>query len=93
MYKTQGYWTQHHHVRLQEIWQFLPKVGLDVEQVKKDMNDPEITRIIEQDLADAQTLNVRKTPEFFVNGKPLETFGYQQLSQLIQNEILEKYPN
>lgn len=91
LYKYQGRWTQHHQVKLQQIWQFLPQAGLDVERIKKDMNDPEITRIIEQDLADAKTLNVNKTPGFFVNGKGLQTFGYQQLAQLIQEEIREKY--
>ena len=44
------------------------KAGLlKSEQVKKDMNDPAIVKIIEQDLADAKTLNVQKTPGFFVN--------------------------
>ncbi len=93
LYKSQASWTRHHRVRLQEVWQFLPRAGLDVERIRKDMADPEIAKIIEQDLADAKTLNVQKTPGFFVNGKPLEVFGYQQLSRLIQDEILEKYPD
>jgi len=92
LYKTQGQWTEHHHVKIDQLWSLLPQAGLDVEQIKKDMNDPEIAKVIQQDLADAQTLNVRKTPGFFVNGKPLETFGYQELSRLIQNEIHEQYP-
>jgi protein-disulfide isomerase len=57
------------------------------------MNDPEIARIIEQDLADAKTLNVQKTPGFFANGKPLQEFGYQQLQQLVESEIRANYPN
>ena len=56
------------------------------------MNDPEFVKIIEQDLADAETLNVRKTPGFFVNGKPLQDFGYRQLEQLVQAEITANYP-
>lgn len=92
LYKSQRHWTRHHEVQLQAVWQFLPEVGLDVDRVRKEMNDPEITKIIKQDLADGQTLNVRKTPGFFVNGKPLVTFGYQELSRLIQEEIWEKYP-
>ncbi len=55
------------------------------------MNDPEIEKIIKQDLADAKTLNVRKTPGFFVNGQPLTSFGYQQLQNLVESEIKEKY--
>ena len=77
----------------QRIWQFLPKAGVDIEQIKKDMNDPAIDIIIAQDLADAQTLNVHKTPGFFANGKPLQNFGYKQLQQLVKTEIEANYSN
>ena len=93
MYKSQPYWASHSNPQPQRIWQFLPKAGLDIEQIKKDMNDPAIENLIAQDLADAKTLNVRKTPGFFANGKPLQTFGYQQLQQLIQSAINESYSN
>ncbi|MCF6290940.1 MAG: DsbA family protein [Desulfobacterales bacterium] len=93
MYRSQPYWASHSNPQPQRIWQFLPMAGLDLDQIRKDMNDPAITKLIEQDLADAQTLNVRKTPGFFVNGKPLQPFGYQQLLQLVQDEIKANYPN
>ena len=93
MYKSQPYWASHSNPQPQRIWQFLPKAGLDIEQIKKDMNDPAIEKLIARDLADAKTLNVRKTPGFFANGKPLQTFGYQQLQQLIQSAINESYSN
>lgn len=93
MYASQSYWVPHHRPQLDKIWSVLPQAGLDVERIKKDMNDPAIRKIIEQDLADAKTLNVQKTPGFFVNGKPLETFGYRQLQQLVQSEIRANYPN
>lgn len=93
MFKSQSYWASHHNPQPEKIWQFLPGAGLDLEKIKKDMTDPAIEKLIAQDLADAKTLNVRKTPGFFVNGKPLETFGREQLYQLIQSEISAKYPN
>ncbi len=92
MFKSQPYWASHNNPQPQKIWEFLPRAGLDLEQIKKDMNDPAIVKLIEQDLVDARTLNVRKTPGFFVNGKPLETFGSKQLYQLIQSEISANYP-
>ena len=52
---------------------------------------PAIVELIEQDLADAKTLNVRKTPGFFVNGRPLQVFGSQQLQDLVQSEIMAHY--
>ena len=91
MYKTQGYWASHHNPQPQLIWRFLPNTGLDIEKLRNDMNDPEITKIIQQDLADAETLNVRKTPGFFVNGKPLPSFGRRQLQELVQSEINRYY--
>lgn len=90
MYKSQPYWASHHKPKPQRIWRFLNKAGLDLDKIRKDMKDPEIAKIIQQDLADAKTLNVRKTPGFFVNGKPLSRFGYRQLKDLVESEI-EKY--
>ncbi len=93
MFKTQKYWASHHNPQPEKIWQFLGQAGIDREQIRKDMTDPAIAKIIEQDMADAKTLNVRKTPGFFVNGKPLQTFGYQQLQQLVESELQIQYPN
>ncbi|MEK6528232.1 MAG: thioredoxin domain-containing protein [Nitrospirota bacterium] len=91
MYKSQSYWASHHQPKPELIWQFLPEAGLNLEQIKNDMNDPAIAKHIEQDLADAKTLNVRQTPEFFVNGKPLPSFGYDQLKELVETEIQANY--
>jgi protein-disulfide isomerase len=93
LYKSQPYWASHHNPQPQRAWQFIPQAGVDPSRIQKDMNDPAIARIIEQDLADAKALNVQKTPGFFVNGIPLQTFGYQQLQDLILSEIRANYPN
>jgi protein-disulfide isomerase len=91
MYKTQRYWASHHNPQPQRIWRFLPRAGLDLQKIRSDMKDPEIVKIIQQDLADAKTLNVRKTPGFFVNGKPLPRFGYKQLQELVESEVNKYY--
>lgn len=92
MFRSQPYWADHHSPQPDKIWQFLPAAGLDLERIRKDMNDPAIARIIDQDLADARALDVRKTPGFFVNGKPLQNFGPEQLLQLVRAEINANYP-
>lgn len=84
---SQPGWTQHHAARVDLVWPQLERVGLDLERVKNDMQSPEIARVIQQDLADAQTLNVTMTPEYFVNGRPLPSFGYDQLKALVQEEL------
>jgi protein-disulfide isomerase len=91
MYNTQNYWASHHNPKPQLIWRYLPETGLDLDRIRKDMNDPEIDKIIKQDLSDIRTLNVRKTPGFFVNGQPLERFGYKQLQELVELEIKKYY--
>jgi protein-disulfide isomerase len=56
------------------------EVGLDVQQWERDREDPEIQRIIDEDLALAKELGVRGTPATFVNGmflggaQPAEAF-------------------
>lgn len=91
MYDTQPQWADHHNPRVELIWQHLPQAGLDVKRLKKDINDPAIARLIEQDMADASTLQVTKTPGFFVNGKPLVRFGYEQLQALVEAELRANY--
>ena len=92
MFRTQNIWASHHNYQPQRLWEVLPAAGVDIERIKKDMHSPAIARIIEQDMADVRALNVQKTPGYFVNGKPLQTFGYRQLAELIQSELDAQYP-
>jgi len=91
MYETQPQWTEHHTARPELLWKHLPRIGLNVDRLKKDANDPAIVRVVQQDMADARTLQVTKTPGFFVNGKPLVVFGYEQLRALIESELRANY--
>lgn len=84
---AQAEWTQHHVAQVERIWPILERAGLDLKTLRADMNAPEITRVIEQDLLDAQTLGVKKTPDFFVNGKPLPRFGYEPLKELVDQAL------
>ena len=45
MYKSQRWWASHSNPQPQLIWKFLPKVGLDIERLQKDINDPAIAKI------------------------------------------------
>ncbi len=87
MFESQPEWASHHHPQPEKIWPLLPEAGVDVEAIRRDMNAPEIAAILEQDLADARTLGIRKTPSFFVNGEPLRQFGPEPLIQLVSEAI------
>jgi protein-disulfide isomerase len=86
---SQAGWTEHHNARVDMVWRHLDNLGLDLQRVRADMQSPEILRLLQQDLADAKTLNVTKTPEFFVNGRPLPSFGYDQLKALVLEELVK----
>ena len=85
---AQADWAPHHTPQVSLVWQHLEGLGLDFEQMRTDMTSPEIARVIAQDLDDARTLNVTKTPGFFVNGKPLPKFGYEQLKTLVDEALI-----
>jgi len=87
MFATQKYWASHGQPNLQALWQFLPKIGVDIDRLIEDMKDPELDKIVQQDLSDAKELGANKTPSYFVNGKPLQRFGYEQLKELINSEL------
>lgn len=88
---VQDDWVMHHAVQPERIWRHVEGLGLDLENLRSDMNAPEITRLIAQDLQDARTLNVTKTPEFFVNGKPLPSFGHEPLKKLVAEALASAY--
>lgn len=86
---TQAEWAPNHAARIDLVWKHLDSLGLDLEKLRADMVSPEITQRIAQDIADARTLNVRKTPEFFVNGRPLVNFSYEPLKTLVNDALKE----
>jgi protein-disulfide isomerase len=88
LYQFQPQWGDHHNPQPQLIWKYLPQVdGLNIEQIKADMSDVAIGDAIAQDVRDGQALGVRMTPSFFVNGKPLEEFGYEPLRVMIREAL------
>lgn len=84
---SQPGWVQNHRANPELIWPYLDRAGLDVAQLKVDMQAPEVAQAIAQDVADANTVGVAATPEFFVNGRPLPSFGFEQLRALVDEEL------
>lgn len=91
LFATQRQWVQNHVAYAQLAWNSLAGLGLDLDRVRADMNAPEVNRIVEQDIADTRTLNVTQTPEFFVNGRAMPSFGAEQLKDLVDEEIAKAY--
>ena len=85
---NQAGWVINHVADPALAWRFLDGLGLDLERVRAEMGSPEIAAAVAQDLADARALDVSKTPEFFVNGKPLPSFGMVQLRTLVDEALV-----
>jgi len=84
---SQAGWTQNHIAQVSRVWKHLEGLGLDLEQMRADAKAPAIMRLIAQDLDDAKALSVNKTPSFFVNGKPLLSFGYEPLKAMVDEAL------
>jgi protein-disulfide isomerase len=89
LFHHQPEWGSHQNPKPELVWNYLPQIGLDIDKLKKDMEDPEIQKIIDKEINDANDLGVRMTPSFFVNGKPLESFGYEQLRDMVRDALGE----
>ena len=88
MFATQNSWVQHHNVNPNLLWKTLFQVkGLDMKKLSMFMKSSKADDIIKQDLEDAAKLGATKTPSYFVNGKPLQEFGLENLKTLINSEL------
>ena len=88
---NQAHWVRNHVVQQELVWKPLEGVGLNMEQLRVDMNAPDAAQRIEQELKDAKALKVTQTPEYFVNGRPLPSFGLEQLRTLVREEVQTAY--
>ena len=88
---SQPRWVINHTASADRVWPLLDGLGLDLERLKQDMASAEVGRRVALDAADAKALNVTKTPEFFVNGRPMPSFGLEQLQGLVKDAIRSAY--
>ncbi|PLC52961.1 disulfide bond formation protein DsbA [Pollutimonas nitritireducens] len=89
--QMQPQWASHDNPQVNLIWGYLKASDLDIDKVRKDMSNPTIAAIVDQDKVDLRALQVTQTPTFFVNGKPLPKFGFEQLKTLVEAEVKTAY--
>jgi protein-disulfide isomerase len=87
LFARQDAWVINHTSHAELTSPALQSVGLDMARLQNDANAPEVATLIARDLADAKTMNVTMTPEYFVNGKPLPSFGFDQLKALVDEAL------
>ena len=91
LFANQHRWVANHVSQPVRAQALLDSLNLNPEQFKADWHSANVARAVQQDIQDGQTLNVRATPEFFVNGRPMPSFGYEQLKALVEDAIAEAY--
>lgn len=88
---AQPLWVLQHTAHPDRAWQAIAGVGLNLEQLAADMKAPEVTERMARDQADAEALNVTQTPEYFVNGRQMASFGRKQLQDLVRDALQGAY--
>ncbi|PKI16238.1 DsbA family protein [Colwellia sp. 12G3] len=91
LFANQERWVEHHVSNPTRALAGIKTLELDHEQLDIDWNSSKVAKVIAQDIQDGKTLQVRATPQFFVNGKPLVVFGYQELVNLVEEAVAEAY--
>lgn len=89
--RDQRIWGADHNPRPDLIWNLVDGTGLDIPKARGDAASVSVRKRVEQDLADARTLGVTRTPGFFVNGRPLKRFGEKELRELVREEVKRVY--
>jgi protein-disulfide isomerase len=88
LFATQSVWVVNHTAQPDLIWAPLASLGLDRERLNSDMQSADVSALVAQDMADANTLGVAMTPEYFVNGKPLPNFSFGDLKTLVDDALM-----
>lgn len=87
MFETQSVWADHMSPRPERLWEILPRLGLDIDKIKKEMDDAATREMIDQDMRDGSVLNLSGTPSFFINGRPIPELNPEAIKAEIEVEL------
>lgn len=84
---AQPAWADHGQPNIELAFKAAEQVGLDLVKARQDIEKPGMQALLKQDIEDLTALQVTKTPTFFVNGRSLPSFGPDQLTALVAEEV------
>jgi len=87
LFERQQEWASHSAPNPARAWVIAKDAGVDIARAKKDAVATSVDDMLNIEAKDLAALKVEQTPTFFVNGKPLPTFGAQQLMDLVASEV------
>lgn len=83
----QRLWASHGGMKPENLLMLAEEAGLDMAAAESQLMAPQTTGVINQDKADLVIVGVKQTPTFFVNGRPMPSFGERQLRDLVADEV------
>jgi len=91
LFNNQHRWIVNHTSQPNKALALVNSLDLDQDKLRAELDQASVTSAIQQDIRDAQALGIKATPEFYVNGRPMPSFGYKQLSDLVKEAVAEAY--
>lgn len=76
-----------HNGDMTSAWSAAEAAGLDIARARAALQSPQINSVLQADFADLQTLGVKGTPTFFVNGRLLTDFGERQFRESVRAAV------
>lgn len=88
LYTTQAAWSE--SSTASTIFEgYAKSLGLDMDKYKKDVVSSEVKKLVDDDLADGNTLGVDSTPSFYLNGSKLQNpRSYADFQTLVKAAFL-----
>ena len=87
LFNRQQEWASHTAPNPAKAWIIAGEAGLDMGRARHDALAKSVDDMLHLEAEDLDALKVERTPTFFVNGKPLPTFGADQLMELVASEV------
>lgn len=84
---AQPRWADHGKPDVAIAWGAAGSTGLDLERARKDAAQPKFDTLLQQEIADIKAFDVKATPAFYVNGRPLVQLSLRGLLALVEEEV------
>lgn len=80
-------YANYNKLNAQKIDELAVEAGLDLDKLKKDRKNPQLSARIKQDMEEGTAAGVRGTPTIFINGRLLPERSLNGFRQLIDDEL------
>jgi protein-disulfide isomerase len=87
LFDRQEEWAAHHSPNPARAWDIAGENGVDLAKARRDARTASIDNLLQREGEDLIAIKVERTPTFFVNGKPLPSFGPQELLDMVAGEV------